>query len=181
YSSHLSQLRWLFVQNVEKINFSVLHVKASLWITLPSFCLIRTEFFFVHIFASIHSFSLCFCRSFRSTFPFYKLFSTVKMTVLFSCRFAFFPVFLYNSVIKSRQVFSMNDDYKILFEASENARKKQEVIIVKQEKYISELEEKNNSLSEAYEHLSSDYDKALSICDKQQALLDQLFKDNPDL
>lgn len=75
----------------------------------------------------------------------------------------------------------MKDDYKTLFEASENARKKQDLIITKQEKYIAQLENKNNLLSKAYEQLSSDYDKALSICNKQQAILDQLLKDTPNL
>lgn len=75
----------------------------------------------------------------------------------------------------------MKNDYKILFEASENTRKKQDLLIAKQEKYIAELENKNHSLSKAYEHLSSDYDKVLSICNKQQAILDQLLKDTPNL
>lgn len=41
----------------------------------------------------------------------------------------------------------MNSDYKKLFEASEDARHKQVVIISKQDKYIAELESKNKELS----------------------------------
>lgn len=74
----------------------------------------------------------------------------------------------------------MNNDYKKLFEASEDARQKQEVIITKQNKYISELESKNKALSTSYAQLSTDYDKTLSICNRQQALLDQVFHDSVD-
>jgi hypothetical protein len=74
----------------------------------------------------------------------------------------------------------MHDDYKKLFEASEDARQKQEVIITKQNKYISELESKNNVLSTSYAQLSPDYDKTLSICNRQQTLLDQVFHDSVD-
>jgi len=72
----------------------------------------------------------------------------------------------------------MNDDYKKLFEVSEDARKKQELIISKQDIYISELESKNQTLLASYSQLSADYDKALSICDRQQALLDQFLHDS---
>lgn len=72
----------------------------------------------------------------------------------------------------------MNSDYKKLFEASEVARQKQEVIITTQNKYISELESKNKELSTVYAQLYADYNKALSICDRQQALLDQSFHDS---
>lgn len=72
----------------------------------------------------------------------------------------------------------MNVDYKKLFEASEDARQKQDVIITKQNKYIAELEAKYKALSTSYAQLSADYDKALSICDRQQALLDQAFHDS---
>ena len=74
----------------------------------------------------------------------------------------------------------MNDNYKKLFEVSENARQKQDVIITKQNKYISELESKNKTLSASYAQLSADYDKSLSICDRQQALLDQVLHDSTD-
>ena len=74
----------------------------------------------------------------------------------------------------------MNDDYKKLFKASEDARQKQEVIITKQNKYISELESKNKTLSTTYAQLLDDYDKALSICNRQQLLLDQVFQDPVD-
>ena len=74
----------------------------------------------------------------------------------------------------------MNDDYKKLFEASEDARKKQEVIITKQNKYISELEFKNKAFLTSYAQLSADYDKTLSICNRQQTLLDQVFHDSVD-
>ncbi len=74
----------------------------------------------------------------------------------------------------------MKNDFKTLFLASERARKKQEVIIQKQEAYISELESKNQFLSDSLEKLTLDYENVLSICDKQQAILDQVFKENND-
>lgn len=74
----------------------------------------------------------------------------------------------------------MENDFKTLFLASESARKKQEVIIQKQEAYISELESKNQFLSDSLEKLTLDYENVLSICDKQQAILDQVFKENND-
>lgn len=74
----------------------------------------------------------------------------------------------------------MKNDFKTLFLASESARKKQEVIIQKQEAYISELESKNQFLSDSLEKLTLDYENVLSICDKQQAILDQVFKENND-
>lgn len=74
----------------------------------------------------------------------------------------------------------MKNDFKTLFLASESARKKQEVIIQKQEAYILELESKNQFLSDSLEKLTLDYENVLSICDKQQAILDQVFKENND-
>ncbi len=69
----------------------------------------------------------------------------------------------------------MQNDFKTLYEASENARKKQELIIKKQDKYISELTEKNKELTVSYSKLLDEYDHVFSICNQQQELLDQLM------
>ena len=74
----------------------------------------------------------------------------------------------------------MNDLEKLL-SVSENTRKIQQQLIEKQELQILQLEEKNRSLSVAYDKLFSDYEKSLSICEKQQALLDQIFTEHPEL
>lgn len=60
----------------------------------------------------------------------------------------------------------MNSDYKKLFEASEDAKHKQEIIITTQNKYISELESKNKELSTVHAQFYADYNKVLSICDR---------------
>lgn len=73
------------------------------------------------------------------------------------------------------------EDLEKLLSASENARKLQQQIIKKQEEQILQLEGKNRSLADAYDKLYSDYEKSLSICEKQQALLDQIFSEHPDL
>ena len=73
------------------------------------------------------------------------------------------------------------EDLEKLLSASENARKLQQQIIKKQEKQILQLEGKNRSLADAYDKLYSDYENSLSICEKQQALLDQIFSEHPDL
>lgn len=71
----------------------------------------------------------------------------------------------------------MNTDYKKLFEASENARHKQDIVIAKQDNYISELESKNKELSTVYSQLYVDYNNLLSICNRQQTMLDKVFHD----
>ena len=74
----------------------------------------------------------------------------------------------------------MNDLQKLL-SASENARKIQQQIIKKQEEQILQLDEKNLSLADAYDKLYTDYENSLAICEKQQALLDQIFTEHPEL
>lgn len=73
------------------------------------------------------------------------------------------------------------EDLEKLLSASENARKLQQQIIKKQEEQLLQLERKNRSLADAYDKLYTDYENSLSICEKQQALLDQIFSEHPDL
>ena len=73
------------------------------------------------------------------------------------------------------------EDLKKLLSASENARRIQQQIIDKQQEHILQLEEKNRSLSDAYDKLYTEYENSLSICEKQQALLDQIFTEHPEL